>query len=140
MAEVVGLASGLLTLTIAAYQTSKALHEAISSFRSQRKSIKDLQADSESLTAVLKQIQERIQNAQDMERLESLRQPVYHCLKICRELREMMDACTVHTTDDRQSVRDWLNMHFRGKNFEEMKQRLSSYKSTLSVAFGLTTM
>lgn len=56
MAEVVGLAAGLLALTTAAYQTSKAVQEAISSFRSQRKTIKDFQADSESLTAVLEQI------------------------------------------------------------------------------------
>lgn len=140
MAEAIGLTSGLLTLTMAAYQTSKALHEAISSFRSQRKTIKDLQADSESLTTVLEQIRERIQNGQDTKRLEVLRQPVYYCLKVCQELHEMMDACTIHTTDDRQSVRDWLNMQFRGKSFEEIKQRLSSYKSTLSVAFGLTTM
>ena len=140
MAEVVGLAAGLLALTTAAYQTSKALHEAVSSFRSQRKTIKDLQADSESLTAVLKQIQEQIQNAQDIGQLETLRQPVYHCMQACREMREMIDACTAHTTDVRQSVRDWLNMQFRGKSFEEMKSRLSGYKSTLSIAFNLTTM
>lgn len=140
MAEVVGLASGLLALTTAAYQTSKALHEAISSFRSQRKTIKDFQADSESLTAMLEQIRERIQNSQDIGQLKTLRQPVYHCMQACQEIREMIDACTAHTTDVRRSVRDWLNMQFRGKSFEEMKSRLSSYKSTLSIAFNLTTM
>ena len=140
MAEAVGLASGLLTLTIAAYRTSKALHESISSFQSQRQAIKDLQADSESLTTVLKQIQERLQHGHDAGRCEVVRQPIYCCLNVCQELREMINTCTSHTTDNRQSVRDWLNMQFRGKNFEEIKQRLSTYKSTLSVAFSLTTM
>ncbi|KAK3177983.1 hypothetical protein OEA41_000115 [Lepraria neglecta] len=140
MAEVVGLAAGLLALTTAAYQTSKALHEAISSFRSQQKTIKDFEADSDSLTTVLDQIREWIQNAKDIERLEPLRQPIYCCMQACQEMHEMIDACTVHTTDARQSVRDWLNMQFRGKSFEETKQRLSSYKSTLSIAFNLSTI
>lgn len=140
MAEVVGLASGLLTLTTAAYQTSKALHEAISSFRSQRKAIKDFETDLRSLVAVLDQIRGRVQVAHDDVRLEALRLPTYYCMQTCQEMREMIDACTTHTIDAQRSVQDWLKMQIRGKSYEEMKQRLSSYKSTLSIAFNLTIM
>ena len=140
MAEAIGLAAGLLALATAAYTTSKALHEAISSFRSQLEAIKNLRADSESLTVVLSQIYAEIQNAHDNERFESLRQPIYYCMKECQELHEMINACTAHTTDNRKSVRDWLSMQFHGKSFEDMKQRLFSYKLTLSVAFSLITM
>ena len=48
MAEAVGLA-----LTVAAYKTSKSLHEAVSIFKSQRKPIKDIQADLKFLITVL---------------------------------------------------------------------------------------
>ena len=56
MADVVGITSGLLALTVTAYKTSKALHEAISSFRSQRKTVRDIQADLKSLMTVLEAI------------------------------------------------------------------------------------
>ncbi|KAI4218620.1 MAG: hypothetical protein L6R36_008855 [Xanthoria steineri] len=70
MADVVGITSGLLALTVAAYKTSKALHEAISSFR---------------------------------------------------KMHEMLDAYTIHGTDGRQSVRDWLGMRYHEKSFEDLK-------------------
>ena len=137
MAEAVGLASGLLALTVAAYKTSKSLYEAVSSFQSHRKTIKDIQADSKSLIPVLGKIHEQIQSSHDVERLEPLRQPLDCCKTACQEMHEMLDACTIRGTDDRNSVRDWLSMRYREKSFEDMKQRLLSYKSTLSIAFDL---
>ncbi|KAL2058793.1 hypothetical protein ABVK25_000084 [Lepraria finkii] len=137
MAEAVGLASGLLALTVAAYKTSKSLYEAVSSFQSHRKTIKDIQADSKSLITVLGKIHEQIQSPHDVERLEPLRQPLNCCKTACQEMHEMLDACTIHGTDDRNSVRDWLSMRYREKSFKDMKQRLLSYKSTLSIAFDL---
>ena len=140
MAEAVGLASGLLTLTVSAYKTSKSLYEAVSSFKSQRKTIKDIQADLNSLVTVLGKINEQIQSSQDVESLESLRQPVSCCDLTCNEMHKMLDACTTHAKDGRDSVRDWLSMRYHEKSFEDMKQRLASYKSTPSIAFELVMM
>ena len=135
MAEAVGLASSLLALTIFAYDTSKSLYEAVSSFKSQRKTIKDVEDDLLSLVTVLGSIREQAQCAQEVEILEPLRQPLNCCATVCGEMREMLDACTTHSKEGRDSVRDWLKMQYRGKSFEDMKQRLASYKSTLSIAF-----
>ena len=135
MAEAVGLASGLLTLTVAAYKSSKSLYEVVSSFQSQRKSIKDIQTNLNSLVTVIGKIHEQIQSSQEVERLEALRQPLNCCVTTCQEMHEMLDACTKHGKDGRNSVRDWLNMRYRERGFEDMKQRLVSYKSTLSIAF-----
>lgn len=140
MAEAVGLASGLLTLAVAAYKSSKSLHEALSSFQSQRKTIKDIQADSKLLITVLEKIHEQIQSSHDIDRLEPLRQPLYCCMTACQEMLEMLDACTIHGTDGRNSVRDWLNMRYREKSFEDLKQQLHSYMSTLSIAFDSVMM
>ena len=60
MAEAVGLASGLLTLTIFAYDASKSLYNAVSSFKSQRKTIKNVLADLDSLVTVLKRLMNRL--------------------------------------------------------------------------------
>ena len=129
------LASGLLALTIFAYDTSKSLYEAVSSFKSQRKTIKDIQGDIGSLLTVLESIRKQIKTPQDADKFESLRQPLSCCLKTCQEMREMLDACTAHSKDGKDSVRDWLNMQYHEKSFGDMKQRLASYKSTLSIAF-----
>jgi hypothetical protein len=135
MAEAVGLTSALLSLTIFTYHTSKSLYEAVSSFKSQRKTIRDLQADLSSLVSVLESIHKQAQHSQEVERLEPLRQPLECCSTTCRELREMLDVCTEHSREGRDSVRDWLSMRYHEKSFEDMKRRLASYKSTLSITF-----
>jgi len=140
MAEAVGLASGLLTLIIFAYDTSKSLYEAISSFKSQRKTIKDVLADLDSLVTVVEKIREQAQSSEEIEKLESLREPLNCCATTCHEMHEMLDACTKHSQDGRASVRDWLNMQYHEKSFEDMKKRLASFKSTLSIAFQLINM
>ena len=58
----------------------------------------------------------------------------------CQEMHKMLDMCTIHGTDSRNSVRDWLSMRYHEKSFEDLKQRLLSYKSTLSVAFDSIVM
>lgn len=136
MAEVVGFASALLTLAVLALDTSKSLYEAVSRFKSQRKTIKDLQTDLSSLIAVLGSIRTQAQNSQEVERLELLRHPLECCLTTCQDMRDMLDACTKHSTEGRDSVRNWLNMRYHEKGFADMKQRLASYKSTLSITFG----
>lgn len=137
MAEAVGLASALLTLVILAYNTSKSLHEAISSFKSQRQAIKDVLADLGSLVAVLTTIREQAQHSQDVKALEPLREPLTSCAAICQEMRDALEACTTHAKDGHPSVRDWLKMRYREKGFDDMKNRLASYKSTLIIAFQL---
>ncbi|KAI4264863.1 MAG: hypothetical protein L6R42_000048, partial [Xanthoria sp. 1 TBL-2021] len=135
MAEAVGLASSLLTLTVAVYKTSKSLYEAVSSLQCQRKTIKDIQADLQSLVTVLEKVHEQIQSSHSIERLEPLRQPLNCYMTAYQEMHQMLDACYIHRTVGRNSVRDWLSMRYHEKSFEDIKQRLLSYKSTLSIAF-----
>jgi len=62
------------------------------------------------------------------------------CTTTCQEMREMLDECTKHAKDGWDSVRDWLNMQYRERSFQDMKQRLASYKSTPSIAFASINM
>ena len=140
MAEAVGLASGLLTLTVAACKASKSLYEVVSSFQSQRKTIKDVQTDLKSLVTVLEKVHEQTQSSHEIKRLELLRQPLYCCMTACQQMHAMLDTCIIHGTDGRNSVRDWLSMRYREKSFEDIKQRLLNYKSTLSIASDLIMM
>ncbi|KAH5617543.1 hypothetical protein HBI23_254250 [Parastagonospora nodorum] len=135
MAEAVGLASGLLTLVVFVFDASKSLYEAIYNFKSQRQTIKDVLADLDALVAVLTAIRERAQRPTEIAKLEPLWQPLECCATTCREMREMLDACTAHSKDGHDSVRDWIKLQYREKSFDDMKKRLSSYKTTLIVAF-----
>ena len=140
MAEAIGAASSVLALTIFAYNTSKSLYEAVSSFRSQRRTIQDVQTDLGSLVAVLGLVREQAQGSEADMKFEPLRQPVQCCTTTCQEMREMLDECTKHAKDGWDSVRDWLNMQYRERSFQDMKQRLASYKSTPSIAFASINM
>jgi hypothetical protein len=140
MVEVVGFASALLTLIVVALDTSKSLYEAVSSFKSQRKAIQDLQTDLSSLITVLGSIRTQAQTSHEVERLEPLRHPLECCLTTCQEIRDMLDACTEHSAERQDRVRNWLKMRYHEKSFEDMKQRLASYKSTLSITFGSINM
>ncbi|KAK5215126.1 hypothetical protein LTR96_011229 [Exophiala xenobiotica] len=130
----VGEAASVLALAIFAYDTSKSLYEAVSSFKSQRKAIQDLQADLGALVTVLDLIGQQIRGSNEEHKFEPLRQPIRCCTSTCEDMQEMLNTCTRHTKDDHDSMRDWLKMQFHGKNFADMKQRLASYKSTLSIA------
>lgn len=140
MTEAVGFVSALLGLSVFTYNTSKSLYEAVASFKSQRKTIKDLQVELNSLVVIIGSIKTQAEDSEGSRRLEPLQQPLKCCLEICQEMHEMIQVCTKHTPQGRDSVRDWLNMRYREKSFDEMKQRLSSYKSTLSIAFDLINM
>jgi hypothetical protein len=135
MAEAIGLASGLVTLIIFTYETSKSLYEVVSSFKSQRKTITDVLADLDSLVTVLTTIREQAQRSQAVERLEPLREPLNCCATTCQEMHEMLDVCAKNSKERRGSVRNWLEMQYHEKSFEDMKKRLASYKSTLTIAF-----
>ncbi|OJJ33443.1 hypothetical protein ASPWEDRAFT_30519 [Aspergillus wentii DTO 134E9] len=135
MAEAIGLASSILGLAVFAYDTSKSLYEAISSYKSQRKTIRDLQTDISSLVTILESIQTQARDSQDDKRLKPLQQPLECCLETCQEMRKALDMCTKHSGEGQNSIQDWLKMRYHEKSFEDMKQRLASYKSTLSITF-----
>lgn len=97
-------------------------------------------ADLKSLITLLGAIREQIQSSHNVERLEPLRQPLYCCTTAYQEMHEMLGVYTIHGTDVRNNAGDWHSMRYREKSFEDIKQRLLTYKSTLSIGFDLIMM
>lgn len=137
MAEVVGAAASVLALAIFAYDTSKTLYEAVASFKSHRRTVKEVEADLASLTAAPDSIRNQLQHSDNTAKFEPLRQPLSCCFAVCQEMQEMLKVCTAHSKPDHDSIRDWLSMQYREKSFDDVKKRLASYKSTLCIAFAL---
>lgn len=140
MAEVIGVVSGVLTLVISALKTTQAVYDTVTSFKSQRKTIQDVQTDLGALIAVLELISQQIQASETRGKFELLRQPIECCTTTCQEMQDTLSACMKHAKGGGISVRDWINMRYRGKDFEDIKQRLASYKSTLSITFASINM
>lgn len=140
MAEVLGVVSSVLAIATVAVQLSISTYETIASFRSQRQDIQDVQSDLAALTVVLEHILKQGEATPDDQRFETLKVPLSCCEKILREIHESLAECTRHAKDHRDSVRTWLKLHYREKSFNEAKERLSSYKATLCVAFDTMNM
>lgn len=135
MAEVLGGVSSVLAIATAALQLSKSTYETISSFRSQRQDVTDIQVDLAALAVVLELVREQAENIPNSRYLGALRGPLSGCQTILQDIYDSLAKCTKHTKDHRESVRTWLKLRFREKSFTDAKERLSSYKATLCIAF-----
>lgn len=140
MAEAIGITSGLVALVLFAFNTSKSAYATVSSLRSHRGDVKAVQTDLESLVAVLDTLRAQAQSSTGVERLEALRYPIHCCAEICKDMQAMLDACASRSTDGSISVRDWLKMQYRGKSFDDVRKRLTSYKATLVLALETINM
>lgn len=135
-----GVVSSVLAIATVALQLSKFAYETISSFRSQRQDVHDIQTDLATLTGVLELVHEQAKASPSDGRLEALRGPLSGCQTILRDIHESLAQCTRHAKDQRESVRTWLKLRYREKSFVEAKERLSSYKATLCIAFDTMSM
>ncbi|EXJ81503.1 hypothetical protein A1O1_07720 [Capronia coronata CBS 617.96] len=131
----VGEAASILALATFAYDTSKKLYEVVSSFKSRRTDIQEVQSSLTALVSVLELVQQQILESGDECKYKPLCQPMQCCISTCEDMQKSLDACTQRPNDVHASIRDWLKMQFHGKSFADMKQRLASYQSTLSIAF-----
>ncbi|KAF7590395.1 hypothetical protein BBP40_002896 [Aspergillus hancockii] len=114
MAEPLSVASSLITLAGFAFQASKSLSQAIESFKSVKRAIRELRADVGSLIHVLKDLQEVA--AQNEAELATLKLPLLRCGKICNEFEGTLNKC------------------YRGGDIADLRTTLSGYKATISIA------
>ena len=135
MADPLSVTSSVLAIATVAFQLSKSTYTTISSFRSQRQDVQAIQSDTAALAFVLELICRQIEKSPKDKHFDALKEPVLCCTTILKDIHDCLAECTRHAKNERDSVRTWLKLQFREKTFAEMKERLSSYKNTLCVAF-----
>lgn len=140
MAEGIGIASGIITLIVATHKASKALHEAVSSFKNRPKEVKDVLAELDSLEIVLSTIGQQVERSGRADSFGLIRNPLDFCAAECQDMHAMLDECTSNSRDGHASVRDWIKMRYHEKSLNDMRGRLASYKSTLDIAFQTVNM
>ncbi|EXJ75896.1 uncharacterized protein A1O5_00404 [Cladophialophora psammophila CBS 110553] len=132
MAEPIGLASGVLTLTVFTLQSTKTLYEVVDSFRNNSRNIRELKQELEALEAVLSSLN-NIQSDEQID-LSALKLPLLRCGQACRDFADIIEKCTARSNGDKSSFRDWVMLTYRGKDIVGFKNIIGAYKSTITIA------
>lgn len=134
MAETVGLASGLLTLASFAFQSSIKLYDAVKTFRSHQKRVRDLMDELEALIGVLGPLNETVAAASTDVDLSALDLPLLRCGSACKEFEQELMKCLARTGNSRTSFRDWARLRYMGDDIDGFRRLMASYKLTITIA------
>ncbi|KAF5857760.1 hypothetical protein ETB97_005291 [Aspergillus alliaceus] len=137
MAEALGVASGLIALAQFAFHTSKTLFQLIESFKSNKRTIRELRDEVESLNEALGSLQ-NVTEEYEAE-LSTLKLPLLRCGKTCKEFADLISKCTGHSGGQGTSFRDWAKLQYMGGDVTQLRTALAGYKATISIAIGGAT-
>lgn len=138
MTDPLSVTASLVALAGFAFQSSKSLYQAVESFKSSKRAIRELKEEVESLNGVLATLSQMA--AEYDAQLTSLKLPLLRCGKTCAEFEEVIIKCTGHSDGQRTSFRDWAKLQYRGGDISDLKTTLAGYKSTINIAIGGATL
>jgi hypothetical protein len=138
MPDPIGIASGILTLVLFAFQSSQALYQAVSSFQSNQRIVRELKEELEALDGVLQALRETATDAEAD--FAALKFPLLRCGKACQDFEAVIVKCTSHSDGSRTSFRDWAKLRYMGDDIVGFKNMLAGYKSTIAIALGDANM
>jgi hypothetical protein len=133
MAEVIGLASGLLTLIGFAYKSSKSLYDLLHDIQNCPKAIRQLRDELGDVGGVLQSLERTVSNEDDD--FTTLKIPLQRCGDACREFQEIFTKFNSGNSK-RAQLRDWVMVKYMGEEISGFKDVLAGYKSTICIAIG----
>jgi len=132
MVDPIGVTSGLLAITVFAFNSCTLLYQEVKSLRGTGKTIRDLEEELEALKGVLQNLKQSIDD--DTPGLADLKLPLISCAEVCSDFQAAVTKCASHSGGARTSVRDWAKMRFMGDDIAGFKDLLARYKSTITIA------
>lgn len=140
MAEPVGLASGILALSVFAFKSGSKLYNTIKTFHLLPRQVRELLTELSELTSVLQKLSETGDLRLDVD-LTALRLTLEQCRRACDDVEtELLGYCS-RSGVDRASFRDWIKLNFSGGGgIEGFRQQLIGYKSTITVAVSFANL
>lgn len=150
MALEIGLISSVITVAGVAWKSCKALHDLIDGIRETPQQLSYLHTD-------LKEVGRTLESFADLDRqaaahenaqyraalqhsLEQLRPCMEELGTTCDTFRISLNEVFRHSTSDRTSKRDRFSFQFQEGNIQRFRDRMASYKNTLTVALGLASL
>jgi cell division protein FtsB len=134
MAEPISIASGILALSIFAFNSSVSLYQSVKSFQSNKREIRELKEELESLRDVIDSLRQLASKDDDQFKILCL--PLLRCGQACKDFEEVIANCTKHSSGSRTSFRDWTKLQYVGSDITGFKNLLTGYKATISIAIG----
>lgn len=138
MAEAIGVASAIITFVTVALEATILLSQTVNSFQSREKSIRELREVLKDLQEVLQTLHELIDNL-DID-LTVLERPLKRCASACTDFNTLVNKCTLNSSEERFSKRDWLKIRYMGKDISGFKDMLAGYKSTITIALAYANL
>jgi chromosome segregation ATPase len=132
MVDPLGTASGVLALTIFAFNATVSLYQALNSFQNITKAIIDLKKELQDLEKVLTFLQQALSN--NLDELLLLESVLSRCGQKCENFQTLVAECTQNSSASRTSLRDWAKLKFKQNEITELRDVLSRDKLTISVA------
>ena len=133
MAEVIGIASGLVGLGTAAYGGVVSLYELIQSFRYHPKLVRDLLQGLEELQGILQSLTETVKCDIGID-LSALELPLQRCINVCKDFEKEILKCSSQLGEDRTSFEDWAKLRYMDDDIDGFRRQLSGYQLTIGVA------
>ncbi|KAL4924515.1 uncharacterized protein BDV17DRAFT_284681 [Aspergillus undulatus] len=133
MAEAIGAASGLLTLSTFALNAGVALYDTVKSFQSHPKHVRDLLDELQALTEVLGPLTDTVRATTDVN-LSALDFPLFRCGTACKEFEKEVRKCLPQSDSGRTSLRGWARLRYMGDDINGFRELISGYKLTISIA------
>jgi hypothetical protein len=132
MAEVIGVASGLLTLVTFSIKSSSSLYQTIKDFNSHQRIVRQLKEELEALRAILSSLEQAILDSKAD--FAALKTPLLRCGNACGEFETIIKKATEHSQGPKTSFRDWAKLQYMGEDITGFKDTLASYKATITIA------
>jgi hypothetical protein len=139
MAEIIGAASGCMTLVGFALKSSITLYEAIQSFKSHSQRVRDLADEVLALHQVLQALAGTAANLKDLD-FSSLELPLLRCSDACKDFGQLLEKVSPRASRNRTSFRDWAKLKYMGEDIDYFRRLLASYKMTINVALTDVTL
>lgn len=133
MAEPIGIASGLVALTIFAFKSSVALHDTINSYQSHQQRVRDLVEETGALSGVLSSLAETVRATGDLD-LSALELPLRRCGKACQEFEQEIKKCAPRSDGSIAQFRGWARLRYMGDDIDGFRHLLAGYKMTITIA------
>jgi hypothetical protein len=134
MGDPLSIASGVLALSVFAFKSSVSLYQSVENFQSNKKEIRELKGELETLKNVIQSLQKFA--SKDEDQFKTLCLPLLRCGQACNDFEKVIADCTKHSSEPRTSFRDWAKLQYLGSDIVGFKNMLAGYKATIGIAIG----
>jgi hypothetical protein len=137
MAEIIDDATGLFTIARFAQKSTLSLHKLLKSIQNAPLSIRNLEAELDAVSSILRSLLETISN--DDNAFTTLKNPIFRCGQACSEFEALVNKIVADRSQV-SSFKPWTKLIYMGENITGFKDMIACYRAVFSIAIGDANM